>query len=232
MNCEEFEELSGAYALGALTPEEMRAARAHLATCDRHADVPELQAVAAGLAAAVPEMEPPPALKSRIMDVVRAEAGAPAIVDAAPARPGIMDRVRGWLARPAFGYGLAGALAVVVAALLVWNVSLQSDDGGGGQTVAELSGAASGRVILIEDEGLAVMEIEGLDALPTDQVYQVWAISGAEPTSLGAFGFTAGGNIRTVMSFDPSSVDTIAITIEPAPGSDLPTSDPIISGKL
>jgi anti-sigma-K factor RskA len=152
-------------------------------------------------------------------------------VDAARARPGIMDRVRGWFARPALGYGLAGALAVVVAALLVWNVSLQSDDSGG-QTVAELSGAASGRVILIEDEGLAVMEIEGLEALPTDQVYQVWAISGAEPTSLGAFGFTAGGNIRTVMSLDPSSVDTIAITIEPAPGSDLPTSDPIISGKL
>ena len=33
MNCEEFEELSGAYALDAVTPAELEAAQAHLAGC-------------------------------------------------------------------------------------------------------------------------------------------------------------------------------------------------------
>jgi len=33
MTCEEFEELSGAYVLGAVTPAEREAARVHLAGC-------------------------------------------------------------------------------------------------------------------------------------------------------------------------------------------------------
>ncbi|HEX4206485.1 MAG TPA: zf-HC2 domain-containing protein [Ktedonobacteraceae bacterium] len=46
MDCQEFEELSGAYALGALTPEEQQRADEHLAQCARcHETYRELQAV-------------------------------------------------------------------------------------------------------------------------------------------------------------------------------------------
>ena len=42
MNCEEIEELAGAYALGALPEAERAAVSAHLATCDTHPEMREL----------------------------------------------------------------------------------------------------------------------------------------------------------------------------------------------
>ena len=234
MSCEEFEDLSGAYALGALAADELRAAREHLASCDKHSEVAELQAVAVGLAGAAPEMAPPPGLKSRLMEAVRAEAPSTIRADEAPRR-GFIDSIRDFFTRPGGGYALSGALAVVVAALVVWNVTLQSDDdttAPSGQVVAQLSGEASGRVVVIPDQGLAVMEITDLPAIPADKVYQVWAISGGQPASVSAISMTVTGDLRTAMDFDPAGVDTIAITVEDAPGADQPTSDPIISGEL
>ena len=50
MNCEEVRELSGAYALGALSPEELREVEAHLAECNLHEEMAALRATAALLA--------------------------------------------------------------------------------------------------------------------------------------------------------------------------------------
>ena len=77
MICEEVEELAGAYALGALPPDDLRGVEEHVLTCSKHPEIAELSAVASSLALASPEAEPPPALRARIMDVVREE-GRPA----------------------------------------------------------------------------------------------------------------------------------------------------------
>jgi anti-sigma-K factor RskA len=230
VNCEQFEEISGAYALGALDEREMREAEEHLRSCERHAEVRELALVASGLASAPPQMDPPPALKSRLMEAARAEA-APEVA-AAPADQGgsLWETIRSWVAGPRFGYALAGGLAIVVAALLLWNVSLQSDDAGSAQTVVTLTGSASGQVIFLEDEGVAVMDVDGLEPLPADQVYQVWAISDGEAASLGFIEPAEDGQARTAMQLDLEDVDVIAVTVEQAPGAEQPTSDPIIQG--
>ena len=231
MTCEEFEELAGAFALGALPADEMRDAREHLASCGQpHTDARELQTVAAGLAQAAPEMDPPPALKARLMTAVRAEApAAPSTAPTLDRGPGFLDRVRDWFRSGTAGYGLAGALAVLVVVLAVWNVSLQGGEGDG-RLVVELSGA-TGQLTVLPDQDVVIFDVEGLDPAPAGSVYQVWAVSDGNATSVG-FVEPGGGALRQAIALDEAGVDLIAVTIEPAPGVEQPTTDPIITAEL
>jgi len=61
MTCEEFEELSGAFALDAVTPAERQAAETHLATCVRCTRLfQEMRSVVSLLPLSVPQISPPP----------------------------------------------------------------------------------------------------------------------------------------------------------------------------
>ena len=74
MTCEEFEELSGAYALEAVTPTEREEARAHLAgcaTCTRR--LQELRGVVDLLSYSAPQVNPSESLKGRVLDAIRRE---------------------------------------------------------------------------------------------------------------------------------------------------------------
>lgn len=160
MTCAEVRDIAPAYVLGALDPIEEDAVRAHLETCpEAHAELAELSVGVAALAESVPLVEPPPALKGRIMaaakrdleermaagsfepalpTVVPAEQSEP--VDPAP-RPEIHHAVR----RPdrgAFGafldslfgtspgtIALRGIAVVAIVALAGWNLTLQSELG-------------------------------------------------------------------------------------------------------
>ena len=232
MNCEEFEELSGAYAIGALTQGERIAADAHLSGCDKHPDVAALTAAANSLALAAPQMEPPEHLKSRLMDAIRAEAtGSERQAEQAKApRRGFGEVIRSWFGNTRLGYGMAAALSIVVAALLVWNVSLQGS-GGSNTQVIELTGQASGQVLYFEEKQVAVMDLQGLDDLPADKVYEVWALSDGQATALGVI-VPTNGTARASMQFDATGYDTIAVTIESAPGAEQPTTAPITAGEL
>src|SRR5439155_16985351 len=77
VTCDEIEELAGALALGAALPEEVAAARTHLATCATgHPAVHELAATAALLAEAAEPVEPPARLRERILAAARADLGS------------------------------------------------------------------------------------------------------------------------------------------------------------
>jgi anti-sigma factor RsiW len=74
MTCTEFEELSGAYVLDAITAEEHEEAEAHLAQCTNCTHVmQELRPVADLLPLAVPQIEPPAQLKERILASIQGE---------------------------------------------------------------------------------------------------------------------------------------------------------------
>jgi anti-sigma-K factor RskA len=231
MNCDEFEELAGAYAIGALTEEERVMAEEHLASCDKHPELARLQGVARSLAFAAPEMDPPATLKARLMDAIRAEAGpAPAAQPAPPARRrGLAEVISGWFSNPRTGYALAGVMSVLVAALVVWNVSLQGEESN--QLVVQLSGEATGQLIYLKDQQLAVMELQGLDDLPAGKVYEAWAITGTVASPIGTF-TSSGGQASTALAFDRSAVDVVGITIEDAPGAQAPSMAPIITGEF
>jgi anti-sigma-K factor RskA len=231
MNCKEFDELSGAYAIGAVSPKEKADADTHLGGCDRHPEVAEYIGVAASLAVASPEKEPPATLKARLMEAVRA--------DVPPARArepasGLLNKIRLWFSGARAGYALSGAMAVLVAALLVWNITLQSSDSSGdGPVVVQLTGVAQGRVMYLPDERLAVMDVSDLAPLPSDQTYQVWVIRGGQPLSLGLMSADPSGHTTAAMTdVDLAGADQLAVTVEPAGGSEQPTSQPIITGDL
>ena len=87
LTCDEVRELAGSFVLGALDVAEDAAIRAHLASCaDAHAEIAELGSVLPALDASVPIVEPPAALKGRILAAaavdLAARTGAPASVPA------------------------------------------------------------------------------------------------------------------------------------------------------
>lgn len=144
MTCDEVRDQAAAFVLGALTPAEERAVREHLATCpEAHAEFAELGGVVPALAATVEPVEPPLALRERILAAAAADlrergaapvagAGAGGVVaPAAPVAPVAAPAVvpfRPSAARsrvPRYGWALGIAAALVIAALGVWNVRLQ-----------------------------------------------------------------------------------------------------------
>src|SRR5438067_9248450 len=106
-------DLTAAYALDALEPEEARGYEDHLAGCERcREDLAALQGTAGALAYAAPPARPPEELRGRILATARAE------------RPNVQPfRARSW-ARPLAAVAAAAACAVV--GLAAWNVSLHN----------------------------------------------------------------------------------------------------------
>jgi anti-sigma-K factor RskA len=226
MNCDEVEELIGAYVLGALPAESLSDIGEHLLTCENHPDAAELGAVASSLAFAAPEREPSPALKTRIMDVVYKEGSAPA----AARRPSILDWFRGLKPALAAPYALAGALAVALLVVVLTNDGSPSEPGA---SVITLTGDGEARAVVhVLEDGVITMEAAGLEPLTNDRTYQVWAINDQGPSSLGLLGQAPDGEALGAMRADLSEFDSLAVTVEPAGGSEQPTTAPILAAKV
>lgn len=143
MRHEEYRELLGLGALGALGADERRALDAHLSGCrECRAELRDLSDAAAGLAYAVEPVAPPAALRTRVLEQARAAAPAPATkatlpttakASEPPATPAAAaPDARGFLsrlglfeilrARPALGLGAAASFAVI--AVLAFTTAL------------------------------------------------------------------------------------------------------------
>src|SRR4051794_41254322 len=80
-----------------------------------------MEAVAAALAFAAPQAEPPPELRDRLLEAI-----GPEVVPSAPAEEPLQRRAR-WSWWPRFSAVAVPVLGVAVIALAVWNVSLHGD---------------------------------------------------------------------------------------------------------
>ena len=122
---EALRESAGAYVLGALAAEERSAFEAHLASCaECAAEVRALALVAGALPYAVPQVDPPPALRRRILATIegRAPSSRPAPdVTRLPAQSTAFGR-GGWLS--------AAAMLVLTVALGSYALSLRERVGG------------------------------------------------------------------------------------------------------
>ena len=251
MNCEQAEELLGAYALDALPDDEAAGGRAHLARgADHGATARGRRAGAAARAEAGARGAPPAALRSRIAAAVSGQGtvGSGQTSREAPVAlshertqreqgsgGGVRSRVQWGRMSYAFG-ALAAGLVIVVAGLLAWNLSLQSDGGTADvlavKPLVQDTGATAGYLVLLEDDRAAVVG-ESLPRLDASQVYQLWSISPAgEATSLGLMEYDDAGVAVADLSFDPQESTAIAITIEQAGGVEQPTSAPVYSARL
>ena len=82
---DELREQTGLYVLGALTPTEQAAFEAHLATCEEcAAEVRTFSSVAGALAHAVPQSEPSPALRARVLAAAGASSSTEKMVQLKP----------------------------------------------------------------------------------------------------------------------------------------------------
>ena len=214
-------ELIAPVALGAATEQETADVERHAATChDCRAELDILRGAAAGLALEVPQLDPPPALKGRVMDAVRAEHRSQAV--GAPSRRG----------RWALWPSLAGALAVLTAGLVAWNVSLQGNGPASRQIsfVGTNDPRVSGRVV-IDAKGTAVMRITGLPQLAADQSYELWTIRDGRPRSEGFAALTAHGEV-VVATADLAGASALAITPEHRSNTAAPSVTPIVAVPL
>jgi anti-sigma-K factor RskA len=217
----EHRELAAAYALGALDRDDESWYEAHLATCDECSrDVESFRGPLLVLAHTGGPADPPPALRSRIL------------ADLAPRAPRtqLLDRLRS--RRPALGFALAAAAAVLVAAVLMTRgpATPSAESLLGGPVAAEiaLAPAGTGRVLLGQD-GKAVAEVTLADA-PEGKVYEAWVMRGgdagrAEPAGL------VDGSATIVLTRRARPGDVIGFTLEPDGGSPAPTSQPVASAS-
>ena len=246
MNCEEFEELSGAYALNAVTPAERQEARAHLAQCPTcTARLKELRSVVTLLPLSVTQVTPSAALKARIMGTIEQERKASLEAQAIPQR---LKRPR----RPGWGMRLLAAAAVLMFALLggmaAWNISLanqtstlqnqvsllQSERAATYPIVGDQSAqGATGNLIYLPQQHLTVITIHGLPQLKGTQVYQGWLIQGKQPMSIGLLSIQNG--IASInYPGDITGFNAAAVSIEkgPNPTQNAPAGPVVAQGTL
>lgn len=251
MTHDELRDLLAAYALGALDPEDERAVEAHLATCaDCRRDVAALRDAAASLATGVPAVEPPAALKTRIMRATELEAR---VEPPAPVTPLPQRRPRNWsLAVTA----LAATLAVVLGGLslslnrrvatLTNQVNSFSDRLAVQEQVlallaspsartASLRGAVRASVRFVYDplRRQGVLVVSDLTDPGAAFVYQLWLITRQTPESAGVFKPVVGRSIIVPVQADFLRYQAIAISVERGPkGAPAPSAPPILLATL
>jgi anti-sigma-K factor RskA len=219
LRCAETDELLGPFAVDALESEDRSLVLEHLAECRRHdADLDAYRDVASLLPLAIEEEAPPPDLRASVLASFAATLnGRPSLEEESQARRSILNNFR----LPAFAYALAAALLVLAGGLTAWNLSLQDDESIISRSV-EQDGLQL-RVLYLPGERLAVIRLD-MPALAPDRTYQAWGITDTGPFSLGVLQNRG----SFVVEADLSRANAIAISVEPAGGSSLPTTTPVV----
>jgi anti-sigma-K factor RskA len=213
-----------AYLLGALEPGEAAELERHIAGCPEcEQALQRLRPAVRVLPETVEPVEPPAALRGRLMEQVRSEAAGP---QAAPAaRPAPASRWRFGL-RPAAGLA---ALALVVAAIGGYAIS-DSGSGGGPKTTTVVSGHSPGVTAEMVRAGeTGTLRLANLHQLPAGKVLQAWVQRGKQVVSAKALFVPNSDGTATATIDGMHGVNTVMVTAEPRGGSVQPTSKPIVS---
>ena len=225
-------DLTAAYALDALEPDDARAYEEHLATCKTcQEELARLGGAAGALAFAVESPAPAPQLRQRILDAAAGERQK-----VVPLRP---------------RWTVAAKVAVAAAACLavgsgVWATALsrsldrersarqQADialaiASDPAATRTALRGEAGGSLV-VAASGEAALVVSRLDMAPAGKTYEAWVIEHGKPLRAGTF---AGGGDTTVLRLQlpvPSGAE-VAVTIERKPGASRPSGPMVLRAK-
>ncbi|MEA2619534.1 MAG: hypothetical protein QOC97_307 [Chloroflexota bacterium] len=229
LTCDEVREMAGAFVLGALTPADDAAVRAHLASCDdAHAEIDELGGVLPALAESVPIVEPPDRLKARIMAAAAADleergvapsaaaptaSPAPALA-ASPAPANLPATPAGLTPFPTVGQGAARrsrlatsdwllriAAVLAIVALGGWNILLQG----------QLDGAKT-----YQQSVDAVLEVAAQPGARTA------ILTAADGTGSGLAAISASGQVTIAIQDLPATAGTSVYTVWSIAGTNGP----------
>ena len=254
--CDDMVELAAAVAVDGLDEDEARQVEAHAAACPRCAvALQEFRDAASVFGAAVNQVEPPPALRNRVLEAARREPhGVPH-----KRRPALVRWPR---VSPAW---LAAAAAIVISVFSLVRVmmlqnqlnglesALAAARGGEAERVATLLASdqlavrslqpamqtvnTRGMVYLDPSSGTGMVMCRSLPPIEAGHAYQIWFVRGTERVSGGMLwpdGFGNGYTLIDVPS-DLQSFDSIGLTDEPGNGgrgSDWPTTPRVIGTPL
>ncbi|MET0469059.1 MAG: anti-sigma factor [Aeromicrobium sp.] len=221
--------LMAPYALDALDQDERSRFEAHLDQCvDCRVELSGFMATAVRLGDAVSHT-PPPALRDRLLAEISVTPQERPIVSSLAERRGLRRALPRLAMAAAFLIGAVGvggflverenaqdehqqnvAISAVIGADDVQSVGQEFETGG------------SVKMMMSASEDTAVIIAKELPKPDDGQVYQVWMIDPDGPTSHGTFE-TDGQMVMHGLA----DADRVAVTVEPAGGSDQPTSAPI-----
>lgn len=95
---------------------------------------------------------------------------------------------------------------------------------------------AIGTVLLALDGSSAVLEVRGLEAVESEEIYQVWYVRDTapdQPVAGSRFRVTSNSGVGTAsLESDTSTYDRLFITREPRDGSEQPTGESVLTGSL
>lgn len=237
--------LTGAYSVHALPKTERIEFERHLSACTSCTqEVRELTSAATklGLAAA---LSPPPALRDRVMSEIANVRQEPPQVARHRRRP--QDGGNGRLRRlPKFALAASLAAAAVLGGVASWQYQAAEDARQQAEaaeqrskTMAQLlaapdakvsagalPGGASGTVVVSRSEDRAAFFTAGLAEAPEGKVYQLWFSDNGTMRPAGLL-HAAGASEAVLMEGPVGDASAMGITVEPAGGSEQPTSAPL-----
>ncbi|MGN6250446.1 MAG: anti-sigma factor [Marmoricola sp.] len=221
----EIHALSGAYSVEALDDLERARFERHLAECaECRAEVESLREAAALL----PEVEPTvpaQAVRDRVLAEIRTVRPLP------PLAGTVSGRVRSWPSRVVAAAAVLLVVGLGAGITHPWTGEpsttdqvLQASDAI--RSEAALPEGGSITVVNSAQVGRAVLMAHGLATPPAGKAYEVWLQD--ERGNMRPAGLIHSGGDRTmVMAGSSTSATGVGVTLEPAAGSDQPTSAPL-----
>ncbi|MCS5721119.1 anti-sigma factor [Herbiconiux sp. CPCC 203407] len=96
------------------------------------------------------------------------------------------------------------------------------------RTTVELDGGTTATLVWSEELGRSAVVTDGLEPLPDDKVYEAWYIDSEGAVPAGTFTASGAGTAWHVLEGTMAAGATVGVTVEPAGGSETPTTDPVI----
>lgn len=243
MSREQLHNLSGGYVLNALDEHERRAFAECLADWDEMlAEVTELADTVVALGLAVAPVHPEPGLRERVLDeAAHTEQWAPlqSARDTVAHRHRALGPRRG-ADRPGRKatrvlVSLAAAVIAVVLGITVGSTLLPDAQPGGvtfarlqsapdaRRTATDVAGARGVALVWSGELSAAALVWDSMPSLRDGRVYEAWYIDGSARPA-GVLHAAPDGSGTQVLAGRMRSGDQVAVTVEPAGGSDRPTS--------
>jgi anti-sigma-K factor RskA len=234
--------LTGAYAVDALTGDELAEFERHLEQCAPCAgEVRGLRETTARLGMAT-AIEPPPWMREQVL------AAAGRVRQLPPSGVRLMSadgpRRRRHLSRRLPRPIAVTAMAAAIVALAVLQIGTRhqlQQAQTKNQTIASVLSASDARIqlssstvggtvtaVVSQHDREAVITAAGMPTPSDAKVYQLWVISPAGARSVGLLPGSTARATSPVLAGDVQPGDQLAITIEPAGGTKQPTTIPIV----
>lgn len=226
-SCEHIDD-ARAWALGILPEDRVDRFLTHLVECSIcKGELERAEHLLDAMIDAIPVATPPPELRARVMEGVKAEAALSRAAD----EPLDWTRARGGRRRigPALLVGaVVGAVIAVIAVVSVRDADTARSPSPSTRTipgrVTEAGGGERARAEVITQAAISRLELTGLAAPPRGQVYQVWVVRArgqATPTG-SLFSVPRSGNTSVSLP-RLRDVEKVIVTAEPPRGSRTPT---------